>query len=159
MNTPDHSTFMSEALTEALKGIKAGDGGPFGAVIVHQGQIIARAHNEVLKTHDPTAHAEVLAIRRASAYLKRFDLSDCEIYTTCEPCPMCYAAVHWAKMETLYYGCTREDAAAIGFDDAYIYEVIQGTAKVQQVSLTQIGHQACMTAFEAWTMKQDRTQY
>ena len=130
--------FMRDAIEEARIGIHAGHGGPFGALIVREGKIIARAHNEVLSSNDPTAHAEILAIRRASAKLGRFDLSDCEIYTSCEPCPMCFAAVHWAKMRRLYYACTRKDAAGIGFDDDYIYQVIRGEADEMQVELSMI---------------------
>src|SRR5512136_691190 len=109
--------FMRMAIREAEKGMRRNEGGPFGAVIVKDGKVVARAHNRVIKTNDPTAHAEVVAIRKATAKLKRFDLSDCEIYASCEPCPMCFAAIHWAKMRTLYFGCSRKDAAAIGFDD------------------------------------------
>jgi guanine deaminase len=116
----------------------SGHGGPFGALIVSRGTVIARAHNEVLTSNDPTAHAEVLAIRRASAHLGRFDLSDCEIYSSCEPCPMCFAAVHWAKIRSLYFACTRKDAAEIGFDDDYIYRVIRGEAERLQVEVSEI---------------------
>lgn len=130
--------FMRDAIEEARSGIHAGHGGPFGALVVREGKIIARAHNEVLSSNDPTAHAEILAIRRASAELGRFDLSDCEIYTSCEPCPMCFAAVHWAKMRRLYYACTRTDAADIGFDDEYIYQVIRGEAEETQVELSMV---------------------
>lgn len=129
--------FMNEAIEEARRGMLAGEGGPFGAIILREGAVVARAHNEVLATNDPTAHAELLAIRRASALLGRFDLSDCEIYSSCEPCPMCFAAIHWAKIGLLYYACTRFDAARIGFDDEYIYRVIRGEAERQQVSAAQ----------------------
>ena len=97
--------------------------------------IISSAHNEVVKTNDPTAHAEVTALRKASSILGRFDLSDCEIYSSCEPCPMCFAAIHWAKIKKLYYGSTRQDAANIDFDDQYIYDVIKGTAKELHVEV------------------------
>ena len=107
--------FMKIAIEEALQGMKNNDGGPFGAVIVRNGEIISMAHNEVVKTNDPTAHAEVTALRKASSLLGRFDLSDCEIYSSCEPCPMCFAAIHWAKIKKLYYGSTRHDAANIDF--------------------------------------------
>ena len=124
---------MEIAKNQADEGMKANEGGPFGAVIVKNGQIIATGHNEVLKTNDPTAHAEIVAIRKATAKLGRFDLSDCEIYSSCEPCPMCFAAIHWAKIKKLYYGCTRFDAAGIGFDDKFIYDVIAGKSNVNQV--------------------------
>jgi Cytosine/adenosine deaminases len=151
--------FMKIAAEEALKGMRCGDGGPFGAVIVKDGKIIAQGHNMVIKTHDPTAHAEVTVIRKACAALERFDISDCEIYSSCEPCPMCFAAIHWAKMTKLYYGCTRKDAADIGFDDNFIYDVINGKAEKLQVELEQRDRDICMTAFEAWTHKDDRVQY
>ncbi|WMJ82043.1 nucleoside deaminase [Clostridium sp. MB40-C1] len=151
--------FMKVAIEEAFCGIRNTDGGPFGAVIVKDGQIITKAHNEVIKTNDPTAHAEIVAIRRASAILGRFDLSDCEIYSSCEPCPMCFAAIHWAKMKKLYYGCTKEDAARIGFDDQYIYDVINGTAKTTQVHKAQIDRNLSLKPFEEWKLKINRIQY
>src|SRR3989338_5861362 len=112
--------FMELAVKEAFKALKQNTGGPFGAIIIRNGKIIAKGHNKVIKTNDPTAHAEIVAIRKASARLKRFDLSDCVIYSSCEPCPMCFAAIHWAKMKKLYYGCTKKDAANLGFDDKFI---------------------------------------
>jgi guanine deaminase len=157
--TTDKADFMELAIKEAELGMHHNHGGPFGAVIVCRGEVIAAAHNEVLKSCDPTAHAEVLAIRRASHKLGRFDLSDCELYSTCEPCPMCFAAIHWAKMTTLYFGCTREDAAAIGFDDAYIYSVLQGRATHLQVHSQVVEPSACLHLFELWKFKSDKTSY
>src|SRR4030042_4218292 len=122
------SEFMKAALREGRKGVLANEGGPFGAVIVKGSKIVSRAHNSVVKTNDPTAHAEILAIREASSKLRRFSLSDCEIYTSCEPCPMCLAAIHWARIPVLFFGCTRTDAAAIGFDDEFFYRVLRGQA-------------------------------
>ncbi len=150
---------MKEAVEEAYEGVSAGDGGPFGAVIVQNGKIIARGHNKVLVTNDPTAHAEISVIREASRKLGRFDLSDCEIYSSCEPCPMCFAAIHWAKMKKLYYGCTREDAAEIDFDDQFIYDVIRGKTSKQQVSIEQIERDACYGPFSAWKNKDDKIRY
>ena len=120
--------FFNIAILEAEDGMKNNDGGPFGAVVVMDGKIIAQAHNEVISSNDPTAHAEIIAIRRASKKLGRFDLSDCELYSTCEPCPMCFSAIHWAKIKTLYFGCNNRDAAKIGFDDKFIYDVIRGNS-------------------------------
>jgi guanine deaminase len=157
--TTDKSVFMDMAIKEAQTGMQHNHGGPFGAVIVRQGKVIAVAHNEVLKSCDPTAHAEVLAIRRASQTLAKFDLSDCELYSTCEPCPMCFAAIHWAKMTTLYFGCTREHAAAIGFDDAYIYSVLQGRATQLQVHSQVLDQPACLHLFELWNSKPDKKNY
>lgn len=153
------NSFIRIAIEEALFGIKSNDGGPFGAVIVRNGKIIAKAHNEVIKTNDPTAHAEIVAIRRASNSLGRFDLSDCEIYSSCEPCPMCFAAIHWAKITKLYYGCTKEDAAKIGFDDQYIYDVINGTAEKKKVKTIQIDRDLCLKPFKEWDRKVDKIQY
>lgn len=151
--------FMKIAIEEALSGMKCNEGGPFGAVIVRNGEIISRAHNEVVKTNDPTAHAEVTALRKASSILGRFDLSDCEIYSSCEPCPMCFAAIHWAKIKKLYYGSTREDAANIDFDDQYIYDVINGNAKELHVEVIQIDRKESLTPFNEWKLKMDRVQY
>jgi guanine deaminase len=151
--------FMEEAVKEAYKAIRKGEGGPFGAVIVKDGEIIARAHNEVIKTNDPTMHAEVNAIRKATKKLGRFDLSDCEIYSTCEPCPMCFAAIHWAKMKNLYFGASRFDAAAIDFDDQYIYDVINKKADVEQVVTKVIDAEECLEPFKEWQKKLDKVQY
>lgn len=151
--------FMKIAVKEAFNGLKRNHGGPFGAVIIKNGKIIARGHNEVLITNDPTAHAEITAIRKAAAKLKRFDLSDCEIYSSCEPCPMCFAAIHWAKMKKLYYGCTREDAAKIGFDDEFIYDVIRGVSKKQQVEIILMERNECLKPFEKWKKTVNKKLY
>ena len=151
--------FMKLALDEAFKGMRSEDGGPFGAAIVKDGKIISLAHNEVIKTNDPTAHAEIVAIRKATKLLGRFDLSDCEIYSTCEPCPMCYSAIHWAKMKTLYVGANRYDAADIGFDDQYIYDVILGKATNEQVATHNIDHEECLAPFKEWAKKNDKVEY
>jgi guanine deaminase len=151
--------FMAAALREAQQGMKKNEGGPFGAIIAKSGRVIAKAHNRVILTNDPTAHAEMLAIRKASQKLGRFNLSDCEMYSTCEPCPMCLAAIHWAKMKKLYFGCTRKDAARIGFDDAFIYQVIRGTAAKRQVVLKQMHRQECLHLFDIWEKKPDKVRY
>lgn len=152
--------FMKIANDEAIQGSSGGEGGPFGAVICKEGAIIARGHNEVLKTNDPTAHAEIVAIRRASALLGRFDLSDCEIYTSCEPCPMCLAAIYWARMSKVFYGCTKEDAAAIGFDDNAIYEFIKDPLRYSQtLRLVLLDRDQCLKSFEKWVSKQDKVIY
>lgn len=153
------NSFMLSAIEEGRRGFKAGDGGPFGAVIVRDGIILAQGHNEVLKTQDPTAHAEVVAIRRATALLGRFDLFDCQIYASCEPCPMCFAAIHWARIKSLYYAGTQDDAAAAGFDDRYIYEVIRGRADHVEVTSTQIDHDAALTLFDEWNRWDRKTLY
>jgi guanine deaminase len=127
--------------------------------LVQNGVIISKTHNQVIKTKDPTAHAEMLAIREASKKLGRFDLSDCEIYSVSEPCPMCFAAIHWAKIKKLYFGCSRGDAASIGFEDKYIYDVIMGTAEKRQVMISQIGRNECLSVFEKWNKKPDKIPY
>ncbi|MBN2605661.1 MAG: nucleoside deaminase [Bacilli bacterium] len=151
--------FMKKAVDEAFKGMRSDDGGPFGAVIVKDGEIIAIGHNEVIKTNDPTAHAEIVAIRKATKILGRFDLSDCDIYSSCEPCPMCFSAIHWAKMRKLYVGASRYDAADIGFDDQYIYDVILGKASKQQVKIINIDREECLAPFVEWSKKNDKVEY
>jgi len=150
---------MAEAAAEARRGMDRNEGGPFGAVVVQNGRIIARAHNRVIKAHDPTAHAEVEAIRKASKALGRFDLSDCYIVSTCEPCPMCLAAIYWAKIRRLYYACSKEDAARIGFDDRYIYEVLRGEIKRPRLLSMQLGRDSCLPLFRAWSAKADKVRY
>jgi guanine deaminase len=155
----DKNDFMKEALKEAREGVVNNDGGPFGAVIVKDGKIVVSSHNEVIASFDPTAHAEILAIRRASEKLGRFDLSDCEIYSTCEPCPMCFAAIHWAKIKTLYFGCTKMDAADIGFDDKFIYDVIKGETQEKKLFSYPFQRDDCLLLFEEWKNKEDKMSY
>ena len=149
---------MKLGCKEAFEGIRLKEGGPFGAVIVKDGKVVASAHNQVLLTQDPTAHAEIQAIRKASNILGRFDLSDCEIYSTCEPCPMCFSAIHWAKIKKLYYGCTAEDAKNIGFDDELIYNVIRGK-EVGPVVVETLDREKCLFLFEKWLEISDKTLY
>jgi len=122
MDETSEQRLMHEAVAAAAEGIRRRDGGPFGAVVVRDGRVIARAWNRVVADRDPTAHAEVNAIRAACAELGRFNLDDCELYTSCEPCPMCLGAIYWARLRAVHYAATRADAAATGFDDATIYE-------------------------------------
>ena len=149
---------MKAAIAEANKGVKKGDGGPFGAVIVRNKRIIARGHNMVVVSHDPSAHAEVVTIRNASKKLKRFDLSDCELYTSCEPCPMCLSTIYWAKFKKIYFGATRSDAANIGFDDKFIYDVLEGKAK-PRVTMIAINRKESVAPMNSWKEKIDRVQY
>ena len=149
---------IKAAIDEAMKGVALNHGGPFGAVVVHNGAVLAAGHNNVVALSDPTAHAEVNAIRAACRKLGRFDLSDCELYTTCEPCPMCYAAAWWARIPTIYYGCSRDDAAAIGFDDAAIYDDLEGVTE-RQVTMIQIGRESCLEPMQRWVEKPDRVPY
>ena len=151
--------FMKEAIKEAFVGIGLRAGGPFGAVIVKDNKIIARGHNKVIETNDPTAHAEIVAIREATKLLGRFDLSDCILYTTCEPCPMCYSATHWAKIPLIYYGATQDDAKNIGFDDSYIYEVLQNKHSNEKMKICQIDREQCLEPFRKYEEDEERTLY
>lgn len=150
---------MEIAIEEALKGVRSNDGGPFGAVIARNSEIIASAHNEVLKLNDPTAHAEVQVIRKAAKLLNRFDLSDCELYTSCECCPMCLSAAIWAKMPVIYYGATRKDAAKSGFDDDYIYDYLSGVAVPKMLEVQQFMRAESLVPFQEWDDKANRVQY
>ncbi len=135
----------------------ANEGGPFGAVIVRNGEMISSAHNEVLRTNDPTAHAEINAIRNASQILGTFDLSDCILYTSCYPCPMCMGAILWARIPTVYYGATREDAASGGFDDAAFYEAIDHPDPF--LDLQSLDTDEGKKLFASWNIKEDRKIY
>lgn len=148
---------MKIAYNEATEGMLSNDGGPFGAVIIQGDKVISAAHNEVLKTNDPTAHAEILAIRQASMHLGCFDLSDCTLYVTCKPCPMCLGAIYWARIGTVYYGATEEDAARGGFDDQRFYEMIRDHNN--DVTLIQIDDEANSKLFDQWLEKEDHRIY
>ena len=149
---------MRKAIALSLENIKNG-GGPFGAVIVKDGKIIATGVNCVTANTDPTAHAEVNAIRKASKKLGTFDLVGCEIYTSCEPCPMCLGAVYWAHLDKIYYGNTKTDAKNIGFDDSFIYDEIELKPKNRCVKTTQLLPDEAIVAFETWTKSEDKVSY
>jgi guanine deaminase len=151
--------FMREAIKEAEAGMRSGRGGPFGCVIVHRGRVIARGNNRVTSTNDPTAHAEITAIREACTTLQRFSLEDCELYTSCEPCPMCLAAAYWARIPTLYYGNNRADAEAIGFDDDFIYQQIALPPEKRALSMRPLLHAEAQQAFHEWQAKPDKVKY
>ncbi len=148
--------FMNIALKEAKNGVLKNHGGPFGAVIVKDNKIISKAHNTVIKTNDPTAHAEINAIRKASKKLNNFNLSGCEIYTTCEPCPMCLSAIIWARIDKIYYLYTREDAEKIGFDDNRIYKIFEGK---EEVNIEKMNLKDNFNTFKLWREKEDKTEY
>ncbi|WP_373001298.1 nucleoside deaminase [Sulfurimonas sp.] len=148
---------MKIAYNEATKGMLANEGGPFGAVIVKDDKIISKAHNEVLKSNDPTAHAEVSAIRKASKLLNTFDLSGCILYTTCKPCPMCLGAIFWARIPTVYFGATEADAAYGGFDDKRFYEMLE--SQNSDLVFKQIDHKENAELFDLWLKKSDREMY
>lgn len=150
---------MQAALDEARAGLAAGDGGPFGAVVVRDGVVVARGHNQVVGQGDPSAHAEVQAIRAACRELGTFDLSGCEIYATCEPCPMCFAAIHWARLDRVVFGAARADAAAIGFDDAAIYEVLAGRRAPAFSVQGEVEAAACRELMAHWHADDGRVPY
>jgi tRNA(Arg) A34 adenosine deaminase TadA len=151
--------YMNEAIQLSLQNIKNGSGGPFAAIVVKGGKVIARGTNLVTSTNDPTAHAEVVAIREACRVLKTFQLTDCELYTTCEPCPMCIGAIYWARPAKVYYANTREDAAQIGFDDAFIYEELTRAISGRKIPMVQIMRAEARAVFEEWQKKSDRIRY
>jgi len=150
--------FMREAFREAEYGVASGHGGPFGAVIVKDGTIIARAHNEVVKTNDPTAHAEMLAIRKASAAVENFRLEGCILYTTGEPCPMCFSAIHWAHIEKVYYCNTKEDAARQGFDDTVITQILTAERK-DPIPFLHQPDSACASLLIRWFESEQKIPY
>ena len=150
--------FMALAISEAEKGISNGEGGPFGSVIVKNGQIVGVGHNQVVKNNDPTCHGEMQAIRNACKNLNSFDLSDCEIYTTGEPCPMCLAACMWANIKKVYYGCTIDDNEAIGFRDKRFDTILNVNRKINEDFLEQVDREECLTLFEKYS-KSNKTPY
>ena len=150
---------MRAAIRLSLSKMRANCGGPFGAVIVRRGKIIARGWNQVASANDPTAHAEVMAIRAACRKLKTFHLADCELYTSCEPCPMCLAAIYWARLETVYYANTREDAAQIKFDDELIYRELAKPASRRKILMKQLLRPEALKVFAEWTVKTDKIRY
>jgi tRNA(Arg) A34 adenosine deaminase TadA len=152
--------YMQAAVEEGFKNLRSGEGGPFGAVIVRDGEIIARARNKVLLTNDPTMHAEMIAIRLACARLGRFDLPDCVLYSTCQPCPMCIGAIFWARISKLYYGALDSDADAIGFSDKFIYDAIRADFQGQDALVIEtVDREGCLELFKAWANKQDKKMY
>jgi tRNA(Arg) A34 adenosine deaminase TadA len=156
MTTQD---FMQEAIALALRGMQNNDGGPFGCIIVKDNVIIARGNNKVTSTNDPTAHAEVVAIREACEHVGSFQLDDCELYTSCEPCPMCLGAIYWARPAKVYYACTRKDAALIGFDDDFIYSEIASPLEHRSISMEQLLRTEGQKVFELWKEKEDKIGY
>lgn len=149
---------MRRAIALSEESVKNG-GGPFGAVIARNGEIIAEASNKVTIDCDPTAHAEVSAIRLASKRLGTFDLSGCEIYTSCEPCPMCLGAIYWAHLDRIYYANNRSDAAAIGFDDDFIYKELELKLEDRSTPIINLMRAEAMKAFSMWQDKDDKTEY
>jgi tRNA(Arg) A34 adenosine deaminase TadA len=151
--------FMLRAIELANNGMNSNDGGPFGCVIVKNGEIIGEGNNNVTGSNDPTAHAEIVAIRNACKKLNSFQLDDCEIYTSCEPCPMCLGAIYWARPSKVYYACTREDAANIGFDDDFIYKELNLSMEKRSISMVQILQTKGLEVFKNWMIKIDKIKY
>ncbi len=151
--------FIREAIQLSRNGMENNEGGPFGAVIVKDGKIVGRGNNRVTSTNDPTAHAEVVAIRDACKNLSSFQLDGCVIYTSCEPCPMCLGAIYWARPERIVYACSREDAAAINFDDDFIYKEIPLPIEQRAIQMTQLLQEEGNKVFKAWASKEDKALY
>jgi tRNA(Arg) A34 adenosine deaminase TadA len=157
--TEQDKEFMRRAIELAQNGIDSNDGGPFGAVVVRHGEIIGEGCNRVTSTNDPTAHAEVVAIREACKNLSSFQLDGCVIYTSCEPCPMCLGAIYWARPAKMYFACRREDAARVGFDDALIYEEIERPIEARRIESVNFLRDEGLRVFENWANKLDKTEY
>jgi tRNA(Arg) A34 adenosine deaminase TadA len=151
--------FMREAIRLARESIEKDLGGPFGAVVVKDGTIIGRGGNRVTSSNDPSAHAEIVAIRDACAHLDDFSLAGCDIYCSCEPCPMCLSAIHWARVNRIFYANGREDAARIGFDDARIHDEIGKPPAKRAVPVRQLLRDEALAVFRLWEAKEDRTPY
>lgn len=151
--------FMLRAIELARKGMDSNSGGPFGSIVVHGGEIIGEGWNQVTSTNDPTAHAEIVAIRQACARLNSFQLDACVIYASCEPCPMCLGAIYWARPSAVYYACTREDAARIGFDDEFLYEEIKRPNNERRLQMISFMRDEALEVFRGWLEKPDKILY
>jgi tRNA(Arg) A34 adenosine deaminase TadA len=155
----DHDHYMKKAIALSKKGMESNAGGPFGAIVVRNGKIISKGFNKVTSTNDPTAHAEVTAIRKACKKLGKFQLDDCIIYTSCEPCPMCLGAIYWARPKMVFYACDRKDAAKIKFDDQFIYDEIGKNIDKRKIKFKQILREEANTIFKKWDQKKDKVKY
>lgn len=151
--------FMLEAIRLSEVAVANNEGGPFGCVIVKNDQIIGKGYNRVLATNDPTAHAEIVAIREACNTLGSFQLEGCEVYTSCEPCPMCLGALYWSRPEVVYYANTKEDASSCGFDDSFIYEEIEKSITMRSIPFKKMEMEKATDAFRDWVAKQDKILY
>ena len=159
MHTTKQREFMQEAIRLSIENVTSGNGGPFGAVIVKDGKIIARGSNSVTSTNDPTAHAEVVAIRNACKELGSFQLEGCEIYTSCEPCPMCLGAIYWARPDKMYFANTKEDAAVIQFDDKFIYQELEIPYPNRKLKTVQLMREEALLAFKIWSENSNKIEY
>lgn len=153
------SDFMRRAIDLALQNVRTAKGGPFAALVVQDGAIVAEGTNLVTTTNDPTAHAEVVAIREACRKLGTFQLTGCDLFTTCEPCPMCLGAIYWARPARVFYASTSADAAAAGFDDAFIYEDLKKTPALRKIPMLQMHREASLVIFAAWNQQQNKKPY
>lgn len=151
--------FMNKAVHMAFENVLTNNGGPFGAIVVKDGKIVGSGCNEVTKHNDPTAHAEVQAIREACRALGTFQLTDCEIYTSCEPCPMCIGAIYWSRPKAVYYACTKEEAAEAGFDDHFIYEQIALPVEERQIQMEKLSIEDRHAPFTAWKASKEKVEY
>lgn len=152
-------SYMKTVIQLATENARSGQGGPFAAVVVKNGKIIARGTNRVVRTNDPTWHAEIHAIREACRVLKNFQLTGCEMYTNCEPCPMCLGAIYWARLQRIYFAARSAAAAAAGFDDAFIYRDIKRPRSKRRIPLRQVRCEAALEPFDVWEQNQDRVPY
>jgi tRNA(Arg) A34 adenosine deaminase TadA len=157
--TAQDESFMRHAIALSRRGMEGGAGGPFGAVVVADGRVVAEGWNQVTSSNDPTAHAEVVAIRRACAALGRFDLRGAVLYTSCEPCPMCLAAAYWARLDAVVFGNAREDAAAIGFDDQFLYDEVPKPVEARTLPMRRLLAAEALEVFGAWAEKPDKVAY
>jgi guanine deaminase len=155
----DRNDFIFKTIQFAIENVKSGRGGPFGALVVKDGEIIASATNEVTSSLDPTAHAEIVAIRKACQVLKNFELAGCEIYCSCEPCPMCLGAIYWSRPAQVFFAASSQDAADVGFDDSLIREQICLPYQKQQLPIAQLAHEQALAPFQAWLAKPDKVDY
>jgi guanine deaminase len=159
MTTEEDLYFIGLAIELARAGAIGNEGGPFGAVVVKDGRVIGRGNNKVVTKNDPTAHAEIVAIREACLYLTSYQLNGCTIYSSCEPCPMCLGAIYWARPDRIIYACTREDAAAINFDDDFIYNEISLPPGQRNIPAYQCGREKGLEVFQFWKNKDDKVDY
>lgn len=151
--------FMQKAIELANESMLSGQGGPFGAIVVKDGEIVGKGSNRVTSDNDPTAHAEISAIRDACRNLQSFQLDGCEIYTSCEPCPMCLGAIYWARPKAVYFAATKDDAADAGFDDEFIYEEIEKPFEKRKIPMQQILRDKAQIVFAGWKKKEDKIRY
>jgi len=154
-----HEEFLQQAITLAADNVTSGEGGPYGAIIVKECQLIAASGNKVACTLDPTAHAEIVAIRLACIKLHDFQLQGCILYTSCEPCPMCLGAIYWARLTEVYYACSRFDAAAANFDDSFIYDEIMVPPSERRIAMHHLNLPNALAPFQLWTEKSDKVVY